>query len=774
LLETNLSLRQRHASLVTKTSPFLLAGGASAPGAQAGDNALSPPMSPVASPSLLHPSTPNLASQRHSRRLSTSPAQLAVLSSQNEELIEALGKLQDETSSANFEGKQKLRKLEKEIAGLRAELEQSHLKNGELEERIDSVQFEHERQLELKRQEREARAQELRQSTSKPESASPAFANYAPTSHSPAKPSFVKPEYSKQDAHSATTRPTLVPFPSSDSQLTVTSTRSPSPGEPSAELVVLGQLLSKIEELESTNREILERHLETDSKLRNATSQSDALQKVYENLEDEMEAYADDEGGTFSADQSPLLVGSPSGYASPLLGFRGSFKGRGLGFLYPPSQRVRSLRERGSPVSSLRAKLSEASPEQSNALRKSLNSSLFGQGPPESTHHDIDVDSDHDIDDLGEGASLTARTQKLTPLKPKYSRRRLRPKASLDVQTVSLGKPSISLSPPSRGLRPSASHPALAVMSSGHSAFSSSKRTSEQQNLWNELDNTFDEAGQVRAFKDGGVNDSEGEGGPDLDEKTIVLDHLAVGVPSTTVDGMEHEENRAVAAIRRALDPRNAGRSLENGEHILPVGSLEGSPGESFFLLSHAVEARPNKWIVTAPKRHGLIEDSVTRIKHMALPPSMSLGTDAGEDPWDVRYPDESETEVDGTRQVQRRDNLAAGAKANRFDDYASDTASKRTAALSRLNDAAFTRSTGRTRRRHAGQRFGEDEDNYNDGQGRDAPSREVTRRPGDGEMEIDGWGKILLEIWIVLQVSFNWEMRCVPVPDIFGRLLSS
>jgi hypothetical protein len=58
------------------------------------------------------------------------------------------------------------------------------------------------------------------------------------------------------------------------------------------------------------------------------------------------------------------------------------------------------------------------------------------------------------------------------------------------------------------------------------------------------------------------------------------------------------------------------------------------------------------------------------------------------------------------------------------------------------------------------GQRFGEDEDNYNDGQDQNSPSHEVTRRRGDGETDIDGWGKTLLEIWILLQVSFDCESR--------------
>lgn len=706
-------------------------------GGQAGDRVLSPPMSPIASPALLHPSTPTPIFQRHSRRLSTSPAQLAVLSSQNEDLIQALGKLQDETSAADLDGKQRLRKLEKEIAGLRAELEQSHLKNGELEQRINSVQNDHERELELKKQERESKVHELRRSTSKAEAPPQTFANFAPTSNSPAKPNFSKPERSKDDDDSTPTRPALLPFPSSESQITVTSTRSPNPGEPSAELMILGQLLSKIEELESTNREILERHRENDSKLRTATNQSDALQKVYENLEDEVEDYADDEAGTFSADHSPLLESPPLGNGSPLFAFRGSFKGRGLGFLYPPSsQRVRSLKDRGSPVSSLRGKSAE---NLSEPLRKPLNASLFGDGPVADDSDHLDVNLDSELDD---GAPTASR---ISALKSRYSKRRMRPKASLDAQMLSVTTSNAGLTPPLQRLRAHSSHQGFVNLTTSPPVV--------KQTLWSELNNDLGEDWQDEASKDDLSRNFENGGAEqDLNEDTITINPAAATKSERTIA----EENRAVAAIRYALDPRNAGRPLDDGEHILPVGSLEGSPGESFFLLTHAVEARPNKWIVTAPKHRGLIQDSVSRMKHMALPPSMSLGAEAGEDPWETRYPEDSDTDVDAAGQVIRRGDRSVATRASNTDlhgGYASDVSvsQRRMAALWRLNNTANARSTGSMRRRRVGERFDEDEDTFNDDQ--DA-SREVARR--GREMEIEGWGRTVMEIWIILQVSIS------------------
>lgn len=758
LLETNLSLRQRHASLVTKTSPFLnpaTAGTAPAPGGQGSDSAQSPDITPLASPLLLHPQTPF---QRHSRRISTSPAQLAILSSQNEELLQALAKLQDETNSANLEGKQKLRKLEKEIAGLRAELDQSQLKNGELEQKIDSVQQGQERHIELKRQEREAKAQELRASISKQESNPQTFANFAPTSRSPEKPNFVKTESTKEEEETGPiTRPPLVPFPSSDLQAALTGAVSPQPSEPSAELVVLSQLLSKIQELESTNREILQRHRETDDKLRNATSRSDALQKVYENLEDEIDAYADDEAGTFSADQSPNVNGQ-----SPLVPFRGNFKGRGVGFLYPPShQRVGNLRERGSPVPSLRGRPSKESPR---FFDESLQVNNLENG-------DVMVTPETPIAAYAGDVEEGERTSMVSSLKPKRSKRRLRPKVSLGSQALSNNRSNATHPVPPRGLRSIASFQGLSRTDTPIPP----RSVNEIPTLWSELNDTGEIRLEASVSKEELALNFEGPGeDDDLEEHTVRQVRSEGGTSNSALV----EENHAVTAIRAALDPRNAGRLLQDGEHILPLGSLEGSPAESFFLLSHAVEARPVKWIVTSQSRRGLIRQGMDRMKHMALPPLAPLATDVGEDPWAGGYPEESETDTDrvqtastGSRKDQRRETRLRVTR--RFDSlagYASDASMRRTAALSRLNDAAVARSSGNRRRRGTRERLGEDGDTYSERERRRGEEWEIERRGKEREVEFEGWGKTLMEIWIILQVRVSFLYGFKQLANAIGQ----
>jgi len=85
-----------------------------------------------------------------------------------------------------------------------------------------------------------------------------------------------------------------------------------------------------------------------------------------------------------------------------------------------------------------------------------------------------------------------------------------------------------------------------------------------------------------------------------------------------------------MAALRRALDPENAGRVLEDGEHILPEASLAAAPGEAFALLSRAVDARPQRWTGA---------DSTGPAMRRLPPPT----SPREEDPWETtRYPEEA------------------------------------------------------------------------------------------------------------------------------------
>lgn len=339
------------------------------------DNISSPVVisTPATPNSFLHSPAPSV-SMTHGRRPSASPAQLAILSTQNEELLQALEKLQDETSSANLEGKQKLRRLEKEIAGLRTELESAQQKNSELEEKIDTVKIENDH---AKRSDREARVQAMRRGDQNNQDPEPAY------SFAPMVP--VTPQYKPMEPEDIATSINFSPLRArlrDDYAIPSPMLKHPSENE----VVVLSLLISKIEELEKINREILQRHRENDSKLRLATNEADALNKVYENLEEEID---DDE-----FERSPSSTQPPSSL--------GSYKGGALGFVYPPptSLRVKSLRERGSPVSSLKVRdLTASSSSSHGRLRKPLSMSLFDAPSPTSNSPRGEGEQDDDYGD---------------------------------------------------------------------------------------------------------------------------------------------------------------------------------------------------------------------------------------------------------------------------------------------------------------------------------------------------------------------------------------
>jgi hypothetical protein len=521
------------------------------------------------------------------------------------------------------------------------------------------------------------------------------------------------PESSKEDGQSS--GPSHLRFPASDSD--DTAHPESSFADQSAELKILGQLLSKIEELETTNKEILRQYHENDNKLRKATDESDALMKVYDNLEDEV-AYADDEAGVFSADPSPLIPSEASRHS-----LEWNTKSDQLGIPHLPS--VKSLRERGSPVSSLAA-------SQHKKLRKPLASGLFKESTYMGGSSSLDGFSDTGSsivkqDDEEEEGYDGVKPIALSQLRPKRFRvgvtsKKLRPRISLDASHLT----GANVSPQTNGLRSTASHGAFSAISSNRRHRSESR---PQRSLWSELQ---DELGVESDVNDDAMSHGAVTGGPGDTED------VAEASFTTAPEVEPASENRAVAAIREALDSRNNGRSLGANEHILPVGSLEGSPGETFFLLSHAIVARPNVWVPANPNRRGFIQGTVSQMRHLALPPSLSTqmhGTIA-DDLWDGDYPEESEGERDSQRGLRRR---------NVSHDELRDNASRqgsirRAAAIARLGQTARIRSN---------QIFPQGRYDYDDDDER--RGLELQERPK--EQPMTGWSKTFFELWIILQV---------------------
>lgn len=72
----------------------------------------------------------------HTHRISTSSAELTILSNQNTELLHTLEELESEAVRADKSGKKRLRELEREIKGLKDELESARVRSEELEEEV--------------------------------------------------------------------------------------------------------------------------------------------------------------------------------------------------------------------------------------------------------------------------------------------------------------------------------------------------------------------------------------------------------------------------------------------------------------------------------------------------------------------------------------------------------------------------------------------------------------------------------------------------------------
>ena len=113
---------------------------------------------------------------------------------------------------------------------------------------------------------------------------------------------------------------------------------------------------------------------------------------------------------------------------------------------------------------------------------------------------------------------------------------------------------------------------------------------------------------------------SKGDGATDTEQHEEGVDILAnTGTSSDaqaqgaiTESALAVGGSAAMDALSAALDPMRRGELREVDEHILPLGSLREAPVEAFYLLDKAVAARPAVWTDTTPK-------GVTRSEKLAL-----------------------------------------------------------------------------------------------------------------------------------------------------------
>lgn len=251
------------------------------------------PRTPIDSPRPVSP----IPLPRHTRRVSVTPDEVALLADQNAELLNKLEKLEEESDKADQAGKRKLRKLEKEIQALRDELDNTQAHKTELEERVRTSIVLDEDEIQRRKELREERVRSLRESSvHSSESIDDEVKDFAPPSGLPKSrksmiisevvPSFPLPSPPLRESdlpNVAESVPSTSSTPSTSSFPHTTQ----APSQPQLEYAIISQLLSKIRELEDTNTQIKTEQTATSERLRAAQRDSETLRRVYESITEE-------------------------------------------------------------------------------------------------------------------------------------------------------------------------------------------------------------------------------------------------------------------------------------------------------------------------------------------------------------------------------------------------------------------------------------------------------------------------------------------------------
>lgn len=316
LYENNLELQNKHKALLARLPT------SSASVSPSGSSASSPvtPGTPLShSPhyytniSSSHASTSASRSRRSQRRISVSPADLALLSDQNAELLAKLEKLESESAQTDQAGRRKLRGLEKEIQGLQEELDKTRARSEELEKKAKLVSLNLESEEASKRRhEREERVRALR-GRSENDTSDGEVRDFAPggalTSHGVSKRSteLSRSEKRKFPSQCLRRHASEAVFRSApaDSKLSVRSRKmslydglsrsfpqfqfpppaqAPVPATP--EYALVSQLLEKIRELEQINSQITVQQAKTTASLQSVQRDAASIQLLYESLSD--------------------------------------------------------------------------------------------------------------------------------------------------------------------------------------------------------------------------------------------------------------------------------------------------------------------------------------------------------------------------------------------------------------------------------------------------------------------------------------------------------
>ncbi|EIN10956.1 hypothetical protein PUNSTDRAFT_125565 [Punctularia strigosozonata HHB-11173 SS5] len=283
LYQDNVTLKSEHDALFSRL-PLSRS--------QSPDASFSPPASPAYHTQSLSPYSSSFSdigspisarlSFQSPRRITISADDIAFLTEQNQELLAKLEKLEEESAQADLAGKRKLRKLEKEIQGMRDELERTQSRSAELEERTRKLL---DREVDIRKQERIDRYHELRAMTEPHPRATADFRDFSPGG---AMSGPVVPRHAERlpswplNVDITRTEPLIAenyPIPQS------TTPRGERQSEDERNMIA--QLLEKIRELEDVNAQMTHQQADTSVRLLAAQRDSDNIKKLYDVFRDQ-------------------------------------------------------------------------------------------------------------------------------------------------------------------------------------------------------------------------------------------------------------------------------------------------------------------------------------------------------------------------------------------------------------------------------------------------------------------------------------------------------
>ncbi|KAL0580531.1 hypothetical protein V5O48_001518 [Marasmius crinis-equi] len=219
-------------------------------------------------------STPLKYGGRHVRKISVTPYDISLLNDQNAELLLKVEKLETESASQELTGRKMLRKLEKEINGLRSELEavreKEALNAAKAKERADRENTD---KRERKRMTK-SRSGPVSARTRERDDTEAPVRDFAP-------PGPLSGLFNR----STTSLPTSIP----DSEEPQSGSEPNTPTSASAfedqQREFIAQVMSKMAELEETNARLQSQQAETAAQLMAVQKETDSLGRVYEGLE---------------------------------------------------------------------------------------------------------------------------------------------------------------------------------------------------------------------------------------------------------------------------------------------------------------------------------------------------------------------------------------------------------------------------------------------------------------------------------------------------------